>query len=84
MPLATLARFAEKYLGQAFSGIHILPFFPYSSDDGFSIIDYRAVNPALGSWSDIGKIGSRFKLMCDLVLNHVSAKSTWFQAYLEG
>ena len=65
-----------------FSGIHILPFFPYSSDDGFSVTDFHTVRADLGTWKDIQTIGREFKLMVDLVANHVSAKSRWFQSYL--
>ncbi len=83
-PLVTLHRFLLKYLGKAISHIHILPFFPYSSDDGFSIIDYRKVNPSLGSWNDIMNIGKDYQLMFDLVINHVSQQSEWFQNYCKG
>ena len=50
-PLATLQRLLSELLEGLISGVHILPFFPYSSDDGFSVIDYRQVDPALGSWA---------------------------------
>jgi sucrose phosphorylase len=83
-PLRTLHRFAAEHFKGVFSGIHILPFFPYSSDDGFSVTDFFAVRPELGSWEDIRAIGGDFKLMVDLVANHVSAQSRWFQNYLAG
>jgi glucosylglycerate phosphorylase len=82
-PLETLYNFAESQFKDVFSTIHILPFFPYSSDDGFSVIDFFAVNPELGDWKDIQRLGRRFWLMFDLVLNHVSSKSAWFQNYLD-
>ncbi len=81
-PLRVLKRFADQHLADAISTIHILPFCPYSSDDGFSVIDYRAVDPNLGSWDDIQAVGSNFRLMFDLVLNHVSRKSKWFADYV--
>lgn len=81
-PLQTLHRFCSDHFKGVFSGIHILPFFPYSSDDGFSVTDFQAVRPNLGSWTDIQSIGGDFKLMVDLVVNHVSAKSRWFRSYL--
>jgi len=81
-PLANLRDFADAKLRDIFSSIHILPFFPYSSDDGFSIIDYYKVNPSLGTWREIQEIGSVFKLMSDLVLNHCSAKNDWFLKFL--
>ena len=81
-PLRTLAGFLEKYLAGVVSTVHILPFFPYSSDDGFSVVDYYRVNPALGNWDDITRIGQRFRLMFDLVINHVSVESDWFKGFL--
>lgn len=83
VPLRTLHKFAGKQFKDVFSTIHILPFFPFSSDDGFSVMDFFTVNPELGAWEDLKPLGENFKLMFDLVLNHVSAQSTWFQNYLE-
>ncbi len=83
-PLATLAKFSEKYLSEIVSAIHILPFYPYSSDDGFSVIDYTRVDPQLGTWEDISAIRQKFRLMFDLVINHVSSRSAWFRAFLQG
>lgn len=81
-PLQTLAEFCARHVRDVVSGIHILPFFPFSSDDGFAVMDYRAVNPALGGWNDITRIGERFHLMFDAVVNHVSAQGKWFQGFL--
>ena len=81
-PLETLYEFAVGQFKDVFSTIHILPFFPYSSDDGFSVMDFFTVNPELGTWEDIRRLGRDFQLMFDLVLNHVSSKSMWFQNYL--
>jgi len=83
-PLQSLYRFAAEQLQELFSAIHILPFFPFSSDDGFSVIDYLEVNPELGDWQDVERLGGRFELMFDLVLNHISARSGWFEDYLAG
>ncbi len=84
MPLVSLKRFALENFRGVFSAVHILPFFPYSSDDGFSVMDYRAVNPQLGGWQEINSLSENFSLMFDLVLNHFSAKSDWFANYLAG
>ncbi len=81
-PLRTLADFCARHLPGLVSGIHLLPFFPYSSDDGFAVIDYRTVDPRLGDWPDVERIGRSFRLMFDAVLNHVSARSDWFQGFL--
>ena len=80
-PLVTLANFLEKYWQDTITGVHILPFTPYSSDDGFAVIDYLQVNPDLGDWDDIRVIAEHFKLMVDLVINHVSAQHDWFQQF---
>lgn len=83
-PLVTLERFLEEYLQDTITGVHILPFFPYSSDDGFAVIDYLTVNPDLGDWEDIKRIAEHFNLMIDLVLNHVSSKHVWFEQFKQG
>ncbi len=83
-PLQTLTEVLEAYVAGVITGVHILPFFPYSSDDGFSIIDYTIVNPEWGTWADIQQLDEHFRLMFDLVVNHISAHSAWFQAFLEG
>jgi len=83
-PLCTLHKFANSFFKDVFSTIHILPFFPFSSDDGFSVMDFLSVKPQLGTWRDINKLGGDFRLMFDHVLNHISAKSRWFEKYLEG
>jgi glucosylglycerate phosphorylase len=83
-PLKTLDRFLDEHVNHLFSGIHILPFFPYSSDDGFSICDFFQVRSDLGSWADIRSIGKKRDLMVDFVANHISAKSRWFGKYLDG
>jgi len=82
-PLNSLSEFAKDHLQEVVNAIHLLPFFPYSSDDGFSVIDYYRVNPELGSWEDIARMESDFRLMFDAVINHISAQSPWFQAFLQ-
>lgn len=81
VPLVTLRWFLTQRLQGLIDTVHILPFYPYSSDDGFSVIDYFAVNPTLGSWADIEHLRG-FRLMFDAVINHMSAKSAWFQKFL--
>lgn len=82
-PLATLNQFARKHLRHIISDIHILPMFPYSSDDGFSVIDYRRVDEHLGGWSDLQQLSEQFSLMFDCVINHISRSSDWMQGYLQ-
>ena len=80
-PLQNLHHFLSTYLKGTISGAHILPFFPYSSDDGFAVIDYYQVNEALGDWEDIRDIAGEFKVMADLVINHCSSRSGWFENF---
>ena len=83
-PLRGLASFLRVFMRGAIDTVHILPFFPYSSDRGFSIIDFEEVDPRLGSWDDIEELGLSFRLMFDGVFNHVSSKSRWFQRFRNG
>ena len=83
-PLKSLHQFVHHRLRDLISIIHILPFCPYSSDDGFSVIDYRQVDPHNGDWSHIMRLGEDFDLCFDLVLNHVSAQSRYFRGFLAG
>ena len=83
-PLETLSRFCRRYLKGAINTLHILPFFPNSSDRGFAVVDFEEVEPKIGKWEDIEKLKSDFKLMFDGVFNHVSSKSRWFQEFLNG
>ena len=80
-PLHTLNQFLRQYCSPSLTGVHILPFFPWSSDDGFSVIHYLMVNESLGDWSDIERISRKYKLMADLVINHCSSRSRWFEQY---
>ncbi|MAG75259.1 MAG: alpha-amylase [Colwelliaceae bacterium] len=83
-PLKTLQHFANHYLQDHVNSVHILPFFPYSSDDGFSVIDYSSVNESLGDWQDIVDIAADKRLMADLVINHCSSRSLWFENFIKG
>jgi glycosidase len=81
-PLLSLAELSSRYLKGVFNTLHILPFFPYSSDRGFAVIDFKEVDPALGTWDDILALKEHFNLMFDGVFNHVSSQSRWFQEFL--
>lgn len=83
-PLQTLHGFLKEHLHHEIRNVHVLPFFPHSSDDGFSVIDYYRVDPRLGSWSDLLNLRQDFDLMADLVINHVSSQSQWFRNFLQG
>lgn len=83
-PLMTLKRVLETHLTGAFRAVHLLPFTPWSSDDGFSVIDYREVGPEYGTWQDVEALSQNFQIMFDLVLNHCSAQSSWFRDFING
>jgi sucrose phosphorylase len=83
-PLKTLKSFLDSTIGDTINSVHILPFFPYSSDDGFSVIDYSSVNESLGSWQNIEQISKNYRLMSDLVINHCSSRSAWFDNFIKG
>ena len=83
-PLRTLHEFLKRRFGDTLTGVHLLPFFPSTSDDGFAVADYGAVDPAVGDWDDIRRFGRDFRLMVDAVFNHTSASNPWFLAWAAG
>jgi glycosidase len=82
--LQTFKTFAAAHFSETFSHVHFLPFFPFSSDDGFAVTDFYAIREDLGDWTDVAAIGRQFGLMFDYVLNHISSQSQWFLKYLAG
>lgn len=82
-PLLTFNQFYNEWLRSTFSHVHLLPFYPWSSDDGFSVIDYHQVAEETGEWNDIKQLSQSSRLMFDFVCNHMSAKSEWFNNYLQ-
>lgn len=80
--LITLSNFLTKYCKE-FTYVHILPFFPFSSDDGFAVEDYKKIKKEHGSWNDLNKITKSFKIMVDLVINHCSSRNRLFKNFLE-
>lgn len=83
-PLQVLKHFLDEHCEGVINSVHILPFFPFSSDDGFSVIDFSSVNESLGDWSHIYDIAQDYRLMGDLVINHCSSRSLWFQNFIKG
>jgi sucrose phosphorylase len=81
-PLHTLTTFLRDHVGEAISDVHLLPMFPWTSDDGFAVVDHRAINPALGTWSDVADLARGRSVMFDFVANHTSARSPWFAGWL--
>ncbi len=83
-PLRTLRRLLDGPLAGTTSAVHLLPFFPATSDDGFAVADYERVDPAFGTWEDVAALGSGRALMFDAVINHTSVAHPWFQGFLAG
>ena len=83
-PLHTLAQVLRDQVADIVSDVHLLPMFPWTSDDGFAVVDHRRINPALGSWDDVAMLAGDHGLFFDFVANHVSASSQWFEGWLAG
>ncbi|QAS53570.1 alpha-amylase family glycosyl hydrolase [Halobacillus litoralis] len=81
--LPTLNQFLQEEVGGSITDVHLLPMFPYTSDDGFSVTDYRRIHSDLGEWGDIRSFSEDYRLMFDFVANHMSKSSEWFQKYLQ-
>jgi glycosidase len=83
-PLRTLRQFLADHLAGTVSGVHLLPFYPATADEGFAAVDLLAVDPRLGDWGDVAELGRSFWLMVDAMVNHVSAESHWFKQWVSG
>ena len=83
VPLKTLKNFFEKNLKNCFEILHILPFYPSSSDGGFSVTDHKNVNKDFGTWHDIRSLSNHASIMADLILNHSSIKGKWFNSFIK-
>ncbi len=81
-PLRTLHGFLRDRLSGLVSAVHLLAISPWSSDDGFAVVDYSQVDPALGTWDDVSGIAADFELMLDVVLNHASSRNPWLAGFL--
>ena len=82
--LKKLDNVLEKHFPDLFTGgIHILPPFPSSGDRGFAPLTYLEIEPKFGSWDDIKRIGEKHAIILDLMVNHISAKSSYFQDFLK-
>lgn len=81
-PLATLSRFLRHHTGSVVTGLHLLPHYPATSDDGFAVADFSAVDAALGEWRDVERLAGEYRLMLDAVVNHTSASHPWCVGWL--
>ncbi|CAA6827030.1 MAG: Sucrose phosphorylase (EC [uncultured Thiotrichaceae bacterium] len=83
-PLQTLKALLDRYLRDSVTMVHILPYYPYSSDGGFAVTDYESINPVLGDWGDVTAISHDYRIMADLVINHCSSEHEWFKSFQRG
>lgn len=82
--LKTLNEILLEHFSDIFKGgIHILPPFPSSGDRGFAPLTYLEVDPKFGTWNDIKTIGENFDVLVDLMVNHISRQSPYFQDFLK-
>ncbi len=82
--LKCLREVLEKYFLDIFEGgVHILPPFPSSGDRGFAPTTYFEIEPHFGTWDDIKNIGENFDIAVDLMINHISQHSEYFQDFLK-
>ena len=72
-----------KYFGDAIGGVHLLPFFPSTGDRGFAPVDYDEVDPAFGDWDDVKRLGEKYYLMFDFMINHISRQSKYYKDFQE-
>lgn len=81
--LKKLKQALDQYFPGLFQGgIHILPPFPSSGDRGFAPLTYLEIDPKHGSWEDIHNIAEEYPVLLDMIVNHISARSPYFQDYL--
>lgn len=83
-PLATLKKTLDRFLQESVSMVHILPYYPYTSDGGFAVSDYEIINPSLGTWDEVTEISHSYRIMADLVVNHCSSEHAWFKGFMAG
>ena len=65
--------------------VHLMPCLkprPADSDGGYSVMDYREINPAYGTMDDFEALAAAFRargisLCIDLVLNHTAKEHDW-------
>ena len=56
---------------------------PIIRDRGFAPLTYLEIEPEFGTWEDIRKIGENHDVLLDLMVNHISKNSVFFQDFLK-
>ena len=78
-----LEEIMDRHYKGAVGSIHILPFFPSSADRGFAPLRYDTVDETFGDFSDLERIGKKYDLACDVMVNHISAQSEYYRDFQE-
>jgi len=83
--LEDLQRVLDGPLKDVFGGVHVLPFFDPvdGADAGFDPIDHLTVDPQIGTWGNIDALSRTLDITADLIVNHISSKSSQFQDFLK-
>lgn len=82
--IPTLRKVLDAYFKNMFlGGIHILPPYPSTGDRGFSPVTYLQIEPKFGTWEDVQTLSKQYPVMLDLMVNHISSSSEYFQNYLK-
>ena len=72
--------------GLGVSCVWLMPFYPSANrDDGYDIVDFYGVDPALGTAGDVVEFvrtarDRGIRVIADLVVNHTSDQHPWFKS----
>lgn len=81
--LYSLRKVLDEDFTGAFSGVHVLPFYPSAGDRGFAPLTHLEVAPEWGSWADLEAIASRYFIMADLISGHIATSSPEYEDFLK-
>lgn len=83
-PIEVLDQFLSEFCPGEITNVHLLPVYPYTSDDGFSVSDYMEIDAKVGNWEEIETLGGHRGVMLDAVINHTSKSHEWFRRCCAG
>eukprot|EP00759_Apiculatamorpha_spiralis_P029240 PhF_6_TR31490/c0_g1_i2/m.46329/K00690/E2.4.1.7; sucrose phosphorylase len=79
--LDTTNAFISKYCLYCFSHVHVLPYHPSTSYEGYAITDYVKVDDTWGGEMALTSLlqSNQVDLLADIVLNHCSSQHPWIE-----